>query len=405
MISLCAFLILGEPTFTADRFAMGERLKHLDLAWMATSDKGKRAAAVVEISTSVMSFFSANYGNACRAMDKAIVLLRSDENAGMALTFRIQPPVAQPGEKVELLATWAYDGGRPVKLKVAEREMDLNPGYPAKFEVTAPSREGHHKIEVLVDGKPRAAELSVVKDFGQRFARLEKSGSRFSRDMAAGMLEAIAGGETTVDFSTAIAVAERLLPTKAGQLQPEIRFAKQGSTFLRAAFPKTLSEPQTVVVALHGAGGSENLFFEGYGNGSAVREATRRGWAFVAPRASGAAAADSLAWVAEFLGKKPTRVFVMGHSMGGRLALGTGPLKPNGIALFAPASGSVPENLAGTPIIVAVGKQEMAMLKSTAQGLREKATEFREYDPCEHLMIVADAVPDAYKFFDRINRL
>lgn len=400
MVSLCALLILAEPTFTSDRFAMGERLKQLDLAWMATTGREKRAAAVVEISASVMSFFGANFGSACRTMDKAIAILRSEDAVGMAVTLRVQPPVAEPRQKVELLATWAYDGGRPVKLKVQNHELELNPGYPAKLEVVAPRQEGWHKIEATVEGRLRTASLSVVKGFSERLSKLQKAESRFAKEMAEGMAAALEGTETTVDFWNALAVAEKLLGKQGGEPGSEIRFAKQGSTHMRVSFPKKLSDPLTAVVALHGAGGSENLFFEGYGAGAAVAEANKRGWVFVAPRASGSAASDSFAWITEFLGRKPERVFVMGHSMGGRLALGTGGLNPSAVALFAPAAGSVPENLSRTPIFVAVGKQEMSMLQSTAAGLKPKAAQFKEYDPCEHLMIVADAVYDAYRFFD-----
>ncbi len=91
----------------------------------------------------------------------------------------------------------------------------------------------------------------------------------------------------------------------------------------------------------------------------------------------------------------------MGHSMGGGLALGSGALKPTALALFAPAAGSIPEDLASTPVFLGVGKQEMAMLATSAQRLRPKVTEFREYSPCEHLMIVADGLPDAYRFFEK----
>jgi predicted esterase len=164
-----------------------------------------------------------------------------------------------------------------------------------------------------------------------------------------------------------------------------------------------LTDPPTVVVALHGAGGSENLFFEGYGGGLAVEEAIRRGWVFLSPRATSSATADSLAWLKEVWGVEPKRVFVMGHSMGGGLALGTGSLKPTGLALFAPAAGAVPESLAKTPIFLAVGKQEMSMLLANAGRMREKVTEFKEYAPCEHLMIVADAVPDAYRFLEKLK--
>jgi hypothetical protein len=54
---------------------------------------------------------------------------------------------------------------------------------------------------------------------------------------------------------------------------------------------------------------------------------------------------------------------------------------------------------------LAVGRQEIMMLGASAQEIRksrEAAPNFRFnlVDPCEHLMIVAEALPDAYKWLD-----
>jgi poly(3-hydroxybutyrate) depolymerase len=51
------------------------------------------------------------------------------------------------------------------------------------------------------------------------------------------------------------------------------------------------NRPIPLVVALHGAGGNEHLFFEGYGLGIVLKEAEKRGWAVIAPaRRDGAGA-------------------------------------------------------------------------------------------------------------------
>lgn len=98
------------------------------------------------------------------------------------------------------------------------------------------------------------------------------------------------------------------------------------------------------------------------------------------------------------------KVFLMGHSMGGGVVLGYGGA-PTAIAAFAPAARNIRPELASVPIFLAVGKQELGMLRSGAQSLSTaKNVTFREYDPAEHLMIVPEAIDEAYQFFDKLAK-
>jgi len=85
--------------------------------------------------------------------------------------------------------------------------------------------------------------------------------------------------------------------------------------------------------------------------------------------------------------------------------LQTGDLKPrpSAIAVFAPGAETVPANLAEIPIFIAAGKQDptLPISKGIAGQLAgRRDCEFLELDPCEHLMVVADGVPAAFRFFD-----
>jgi hypothetical protein len=77
--------------------------------------------------------------------------------------------------------------------------------------------------------------------------------------------------------------------------------------------------PIPLVVALHGAGGNEHLFFEGYGLGIVLKEAAKRGWAVIAPRAEAGLThvGGALEAAQQLLPIDPTRIYLMGHSMGG----------------------------------------------------------------------------------------
>ena len=94
--------------------------------------------------------------------------------------------------------------------------------------------------------------------------------------------------------------------------------------------------------------------------------------------------------------------------MGGGIALGTHTLepKPAALGLFAPAAANVPGPFRETPIYLAVGAQEIPMLKDNAMRLADRVSDdsvVKIYPDCEHLMIVADAARDCFRFFDGLG--
>jgi pimeloyl-ACP methyl ester carboxylesterase len=172
------------------------------------------------------------------------------------------------------------------------------------------------------------------------------------------------------------------------------------------------NRPIPLVVALHGAGGNEHLFFEGYGLGIVLKEAEKRGWAVIAPRAEMGLAhiGGALEAAQQLLPIDPARIYLMGHSMGGAhsfAAIAQFPDRFRAVAIFAGAGQptQVPIDL---PILMTVGEQELGMLKTNIenayrrlQGLNLKMLDYKKYDGCDHLMIVREAMPDAFAFFDR----
>jgi len=117
-----------------------------------------------------------------------------------------------------------------------------------------------------------------------------------------------------------------------------------------------------VLVALHGAGGDENMFAMGYGQGIAARLARENGLLFVSPATAaftgGAVAFDSLLAV---LGRDyridPARVYVIGHSMGAGAAARLAQERPQAIAAVACLAGGTPVTAAGAPPVLFIGAQ------------------------------------------------
>lgn len=185
----------------------------------------------------------------------------------------------------------------------------------------------------------------------------------------------------------------------------------------RLLAPKAVEtgKPLPLVIALHGAGGSENLFFDGYGRGKIVGMCEQRGWLLVAPRAPGGFGAVYLPDVIEAVAKlypvDRKRVFVVGHSMGAMQGISAVQRSPEIFAAFAALSGGGPvtpsESLKKLPFFLGAGTQDFGLgMVQQAQSALKKAevsdVVFREYPECEHLFAVQVALPDVFAFFDKI---
>jgi predicted peptidase len=170
-----------------------------------------------------------------------------------------------------------------------------------------------------------------------------------------------------------------------------------------------------LVIALHGAGGSENMFFDSYGHGAIVELCRKRGWLLLAPRAEGGTTAASLAEMIESLSAlypvDRKHVFLVGHSMGAMQGVGHINRKPElfaGAALIS-GGGNLTAGTKNLPIFVGVGADDFAitMSRQLQSGLKKaqvETSEYHEYTDCEHLFAVQDALPDIFAFFDKIIR-
>jgi predicted esterase len=428
MIGLIAatFSLVGRVESLTGRYDMGERLKALDAVWMTTPSRERRVIAVMSISEAVNAFFTGNYPEACRSLDGARdALLDHLPAGGDAVTLRFDPPFAEPKAAAQLHVSWAYVPRLlgPVRIAVGSQVVYAAPGRDLTIQVhpesvvteLAQSPEAGVLVPVTVGQESRTVYLNVVKGLRNRARALLNSKQIEARTLAENVIATADGAlsETDMPLIQMLFTAE-LLDTGGTSLDrlDEIPLVKQGPTVFRVAFPastkRKMGVPVTVVIGLHGAGGSENMFFEAYGRGKAVSMATERGWVFASPRASARAVSDVLEWIRTRRKLKIGRVLILGHSMGGALAVssaGSISPRPAGIALFSPAIGGIPKGLSSTPIFLTAGKQDIPMvsglfttLKNQLAGRRDCVVE--ESDPCEHLMSVAEGLPGAYKFFD-----
>lgn len=424
---LAAFtaLLLAQAA-PVGRYELAERLKRIDVAWMACEKIERKRDSIGDITDAVNNFFVGKNAEAAEALDNAAAKLEGRRvQSSDALSIRCDAPFYEPGASVTLKLTWTYRPSSviPVRVSSGSRYIDLRPGKEATLVVNPSesnaelrlNQEVGYLLPVRVGEDTRYVYLSFVRNYRTRVDKLASSpnayglangrllqkfmGDAKAQEVELPLIQYIFSGENVAEEKQTLADQEQIF------------YAIQGSTPFRAQFPhdmrgKTGIEAN-VVIALHGAGGSENMFFESYGRGSAVTQALKRNWIFVSPRAGSDAVNDVLDWLTNVRGIKVNKLFILGHSMGGGLALGANPkIKPAAIAGLAPAVVRMSDAAKATPTFIAVGKQENGALLTSVNNLVKQNSErtdfeFKEYDPCEHLMVVAEALPDVYAFFDK----
>jgi predicted esterase len=307
----------------------------------------------------------------------------------------------------------------------------------ADFKLTA---------DVSLDGKPLATVVvgvSRVEKLAERLAAVKRAAAGLPNPPTTieqatfGLLIKLldplvnkAVPETDYPASRLVFGAERMaklkpdetyyLPSRPGEFWLSIPTGKKPTT-VRIRIPPRLEEKKglvPVVVALHGMGGTENLFFDGYGNGIVPRLASERGWIVVAPRVEGllgAGPAPPVPAILDELARRypidPKRVYLVGHSMGAGHAVQLAQQEPKRYAAVAALGGggrvTKGDVLKDVRFFVGVGKLDFALEQARAlhralESAKAPST-LKEYDDIEHLLIVHEAAADVFKFFDPRN--
>ena len=172
--------------------------------------------------------------------------------------------------------------------------------------------------------------------------------------------------------------------------------------------------PVPLVIALHGAGGDENLFMEGYGAGEVRRLADQYGFLLVSPQTyptmfDGRSLDTILAGLSRSYDVDADRVYVVGHSLGAITAAAWARRNPGriaGIGLIAGgglATGpqiAVPTFVAAAEYDYIFGVGELSTLSDLAAAAGADSA-FRIYPETGHVSIVPEALPDAIKWLLR----
>ena len=471
-LALLAVLCLGSVAFAqAERYELAARLVAFEKEWDKQTDKDARKRALKDLPQATTQFFSFQLGKAGQTLDEARFALLSDKPQPDAVLWATS---LYPEVKLRLVGRGTEVAVTVKQFYTPKVEKPKNVQISFWFKGTERSNVGVEKVplkhtetipfiykgptdlkltmQVSADGDllaTRTVDVSVIEGAtGEAFPNVEKLLSELlelkpdaSLETASlkdrvSLLKDLASGtipESDVPAAKRFAEAEEMLKVlqnkksvftadRPGDHWLSVPTGEKGKTVTpcRLFVPEKLDAKKSVplVVAMHGAGGSENMFFESYGAGHIVKLCKERGWLLVSPRAGlgfGLGGAPPVGDLIDELAKRypidPKRVFIVGHSMGASMTVNAVQQWPGKFAAAAclGGGGSVrkPDAFADLPVFVGVGDKDFAL--KTAKGLqtaldktKAKVT-FKEYPDVEHLVIVREALGDVFDLFDKVK--
>jgi predicted esterase len=343
------------------------------------------------------------YGDAMRAYYHGLAAMRGAEwtpanECAAALQGRLDHAVVDPGKPVTVTLTPLYECQRTAKLsaslflvrprnaggaeKTLGESVALNPAALPFSTKTSLSSDalGDYNIEVrlvpeggsnpaLVSVKTLPLHIEPLTGPAQRLRdRLAKTGKKSpampTAEYALALYERADRGEVNpamVRFGDEFAKANEILDAVDAGRDPFAEKHGDVRKAYRSAVDQTLqpyrlfiptgyspSRPNGLVIALHGMGGDENSMFDSYA-GAMKREAERVGLVVACPKGRDSASMyrgsaeqdvlDVLAEVRRDYKIDPTRIFLMGHSMGGYGTWSIAMAHPDLFAALGPISG------------------------------------------------------------------
>jgi len=438
------------------RYEAGKRVRAMERAW-AHAPEAVRASVVETVDGAVSQYFRGGLSGVAEAIDAAWLALDQHDRTITDLERAMASVTAIPDARV-VPASQAHMGVRVVSLYgetallddaqctlhadfdggfylttlgerglAADARLTLESFEPGRYLVRVRARLGEEEVETP------AFRFEVVEDLAARLAALDEAVGRRSQlddTIAAhtahlfhGVVEDLAEGrtlETDYPANALLDAAELLIAGDDAAIgawlaAPGERWLsvplERGSAVVRVFVPEGIEAGARVpvVFGLHGAGGSENLFFEAYGAGLGVDLARERGWIFVAPRVGmfGSPVVELADALAAHLPIDRERLFAVGHSMGAMATIKAASANPERFAAIAAlgGGGAPSEALAAVPAFVAAGASDFG--KAGADALARQLEDFgaetlvhRTYANTEHLLIVQRALPDVFAFFD-----
>lgn len=459
---LDAAYVAAEPNLSAEQAADANR------AFDATTSfffKGQFAEAVKAINAQTADLLARAPGAAARTDAGG----PTDSLRGaLALSASVDPPVVVAGGstpasanvRIGLMHPLEGLGAFKVKLAVRSRERiegvcfffkdasDLSVSDPAAFAPTTlalPALEPGGYEVVAIPETPAGAKDAPPPVVMGRFSVVEKSPSA-TREANVARLDAAAAAHPGMAGAVEIARGRNSLLSDAPGAARSAEFLAEPHSLMRdldaeiaaiekgedpysrrpGDFWRTLGsgrlavpmrvfaparlvgdEPVPLVIALHGAGGDENMFMDGYGAGLVKKLAEERGYLLVSPGTNlfAANSGNLDALIEDMAGRYAIdreRIYMVGHSMGGGATAGFAASHAGTLAACGLLCGGKNFNAAKiAPTLMIAAELDsivpVARLKPVAESAKAAGLDFeyREHAGKGHTLVIPGALPEA----------
>ena len=360
----CSSALLAQPASTsrADLAAAYVRMDKAYAAASPTLSDSARAAINIQFDRSTLSFFVGRYATALAIIDSGTRRLT-------------QQPLAAPPS-------------RPTRVVSGRTASVWREGFLArlaKVDSTGPL------AQAWVSARARA-ELLVDEPSPERTAELLSDPTTLTRDLAREVLAIERGRNPYVGQAYD---AWRTFRGAGGVLIPFRIVAPTAAAISGSPVP--------VIIALHGAGGDENMFVDAYGAGALASLALNANAILVTPATTPFAASpenfDSLMTVLRSEYRvNAGRVYVLGHSMGATVAARLAQLRPQQIAAVACLAGGAAVTVSKAPAVLFIGAvldpiARPGVVKAAATG--SPTGHYEELPNEGHTLMVLNAVQRA----------
>ncbi len=470
-----AFFSSRQCEGQAERYELGKRLRRFEESWQVASPEiQKRSAPVLQ--AAVSKFFSLDLLSAAEKLDQAWITTQNEkfdswqewaiplriqssailfDSSTQEITFSLkrfyQAKEAIPDNvSATVKVRWSIVDAK--KSELLKKECSIDEAMQGTTISLEGLQQGDFRVIVVLESDSSKFQLpslsiSRVDNLEDRLTKVIESARNQQlplndtvratlRDHVSLMNQVIRGNaaETDYPFFQMLEFDERLsaepdsyreiISVAAGQQDLWLSLAlgrNRVSVRLRAPSPEVTAsysgKPMPVLFLMHGAGGSENMFFETYGAGQAVEEGLKRGWLVVAPRQGftglGLDCEQMLQALELLFEVDRKQVYLVGHSMGAAQVIrqaSAHPQLPKAAAVIGGGSGVRDANsLANIAWYVSAGQLDFgrAGAKAFHQSMKSAGApqlKYQEFEGIEHLVIVQACLKDMFEYFDQANK-
>ncbi len=424
------------------------------------------------------------YGDALKHMYRGMALMRGEEWTpakafAASLTVKVERAMLEPSQPVSVhigqlfqldekvsgnvsggIALKADETAPPIKM-LQSLDGPLADYYAKPYDASLmipDVADGNYRISVSFkpaagDAVTKSIPIRIERGLAAKVAAAKKKAAGIESMLKArkkdallsstataeyqiGLYDLASAGEINfqrINFSDVLSKADAMLDAIAGGADPLAPRRGDFKKAYRSKVDDTLqpyrlfvpasydgSKALPLIIALHGMGGDENSYFDGYNNGAFKTEAESRGYIVACPKGrnpasmySGTAENDVMDVLAEMQRAykiDSERVYLTGHSMGGFGTWSVAINHPDVFAALAPIAGGgnptdIPK-IAHIPALVVHGDDDktVPVMRSRTMVAAEKQAgaevKYIEVPKGSHISIVVPTFKDVFEWFD-----